>query len=150
MKKIIAIVLAVMLIGTMTVFAVGTEGVTQELGRMANGFGFGGQGGMLQNTDLTQDEIIKLQTERFEALVASGRLTQEDADTRLEQIKGNIADGVCDDSERLLMQQKLQVQQKLQDGSGFGKMQGNGQGRAGNMGAFRANHQGLGQGLVTN
>jgi len=123
MKKIIAIALALMMIGTISVFAVGTEGVTQGFDRVMNGFGFGGQnrieGGMLQNTNLTQDENIDFQTERLQDLVISGRITQEEADERLEQMKENIANGNYDDSERLLMQQNF-----LEDAD-FGTMQGN-------------------------
>ncbi|HZK62249.1 MAG TPA: hypothetical protein VFC41_09230, partial [Anaerovoracaceae bacterium] len=63
--------------------------------------------------------IIVVQTERLQDLVISGRITQEEADERLEQMKENIANGNYDDSERLLMQQNF-----LEDAD-FGTMQGN-------------------------
>jgi hypothetical protein len=155
MKRILSIALAIMLIGTMTVFAVGTEEVSQSLGRMANGFGFGGQGYaqecMVQNTELSTEEIIAIHKDRLQVFVDSGRLSQEDADARLEQMKENLADGVCDESERMLIQQKLE--QKLQNGEGYGGNQGNRKGNSeeglGNRGIAKGLQQNLRQCVVT-
>jgi hypothetical protein len=129
MKKILAIALAVMMIGTMTVFAVGTEEVAETFGRMAHGFGMGGEGGMLQNSELSDEEMIAFHEERLAEFVASGRITQEAADAKLAQIKEGIASGICEDPERLLVKQQLG--ERLQNGEGYKGGQENGRGNRG-------------------